>query len=316
VTVSPTPILTPISDPNLNLEHLELLHHFVTVTFTTFSTDPPAQDVWRHAVPRMGLSFPFVMHEILAISALHLGYLRPARRDHYYHRATELQNNAMSGFHAIQMGINESNCAAVLIFASLLALQVLADPTRTSGLGFHGYIDHFLHCLRLMQGTRLLVIERWWPVIRDLEELQPWTNVEEVLSPYKIPQEVLQLTNLTQNSSLSESARAAYDQAIDRLHWLYAASEIPNKMYSTVKWVLGWPVQLKDDYLELLSERRPEALILLAYYGTLLHFYCESWAVGDAGTCLVQAINEYLGEYWAVWMRWPNEMILSKPSPR
>ena len=272
------------------------------------------RNVWRDVIPRRALSFPFLMYEILAVGALHLGYLFPARRDHYYHRATKLQNSAMTGFHAIEMQVNESNCVAVLCFSSLLAMQVLADPTPTVGLSSTGYIDYFSRCLRLMQGTRVLVVERWWHHVAAEPELSPlWQDIDagEPTLP-NIPEEVARLTEITQNVSLSESARAAYSLAIDKLQWLYKVSEIPHRTYSTVRWLLAWPVMLKGDYLDLLNERRPEALVTLAYYGAMLHFYRDCWVAGGTGAHLVSAINDHVGAYWEDWMRWPMQMIQSK----
>ena len=250
------------------------------------------------------------MYEILAVGALHLGYLRSDHREHYYHKATELQNSAMAGFHAIEMKVAASNCVAVLCFSSMLALQVLADQTPTLGLNSSGYIDYFSQCIKLMQGTRVLVVEKWWPHVAAEPELFPlWQNVpSEEVDLDQIPHEVTLLTKLTNSTALSDDASSAYGLAIEKLQWLYKISEIPHRTYTTVRWLLAWPVLLKTAFLNLLDERRPEALVVLAYYGALLHFYRDCWVVRDTGARLVGAVNEHLGSYWEDWMWWPCQI--------
>jgi Fungal specific transcription factor domain len=301
----------------MNLGHLELLHHFCTVTYLTLSPEVDMQDVWRNAVPRHALSSPFLMYAILALAAVHLGLLNPSKREYYYNQGRELQNRAMSGFRDIEFKVEESNCVAVLLFSCLLPLQVLADPTSAVGLSSSGYIDHFIHCIRLMQGAHGLVVEKWWGHISSQNELfamwKPIPTFDQ--DKLKIPEEVTHLSKITHNTSLSEQAREAYIPAIERLQWVFSISEIPSLDYSTVRWFFAWPVTLKVSYLELLNERRPEALVILAYYGTLLHFYRESWVISDKGTRLVMAINGVLGEYWGDWMKWPNEMIKTTKTP-
>ena len=311
----PTP-LPPISlcqpsdsESDLNIQHLELLHNFVTNTYASFTLVPAQQNVWCNVAVRHALAFPFLMYQILAVSALHLAHLKPAQSEHYLSSATKLQNHAMNGFNLLPKPIDESSCAAVLIFSSLLALHVLADPTRTKDADFGGYIDHFTSCIRLMRSVRGLVISDFWHYLKSQSEFEPLLKTENPSEPFDTPVGLKALHQIAQNEDLSDRARAAYESAIDRLEWLYAVSGVPHHIYSTVRWILSWPVQLTDEYLELLNERRPEALIILSYYGVILTFYRNSWVVGDKGIQLVKAINSHLGGYWDQWMQWAMEVI-------
>jgi Fungal specific transcription factor domain len=308
--LSPQRLFPPstATDPNLNMDHMELLHHFCMVTFETLTPEPAQQEVWQSTAIKLGFSFPFLMHEILAIAALHLAHCRPERQDHYYTKATELQNHALNGFNAIRENVGASNCEAIMLFASLLALHVLADPSRSRGLNSSEYLDHFLGCINLMRGVRNVVISDWWSYLSE-SDLKPLLQVKQPEQPYNIPDECRELAQLTRNADLSTASIEAYDAAIERLHRSFAVSNVPLQTHSTIRWLLAWPVQLKDGFLELLNERRPEALIILAYYGVLLHFYRDSWAVGDSGTFLVRSINAHTGAYWGRWMAWPNRMI-------
>ena len=131
IQASVIPQFTPGAyvDPAVNFQHLELLHHFVTSTCLTFTDDQAILDVWKGPVIRIGLAFPFLMHEVLAISALHLAYCKPEHAPRYYTISTELQSQALKSFNSSHLVIDASSCAAVLMFTPLLALHVLADPS-------------------------------------------------------------------------------------------------------------------------------------------------------------------------------------------
>ena len=255
------------------------------------------------------------MYQMLAVSALHLAHENPSRIDHYSETATVFQNAAMTEFHALEGGINETNCASVLMFSSLLALHVLADPTRIRGLDLPGHVDHLISCFKLMRSVRHLVIHDWWDYLSSHPELRPLLVIEQPSKPYSIPQDVLDLEELPKGSDLSEKASIAYKDAIDHLHWLYAASEVPHRTYTTVRWILAWPVQLSHGYLDLLDERRPEAMIILCYYAALLYSYRGCWVVGDLGVYLIKAICAHLGRYWEKWLRWPKELVAHFSTP-
>ncbi len=236
-------------------------------------------------------------------------HCKPERRSHYYTKATELQSHALSEFKQVREHVQASNCGAILIFASLLALHVLADPPRRQGLNSSDYLDHFLGCINLMRGVRHMVILDWWSYLNE-SELKPLLTVEEPEKPYNIPEECRDLTEFTTNSNQGLASIKAYDVAIERLQWTFAASALREQTSSTIRFVMAWPVQLKDDYLELLNERQPEALIILAFYGVLLHFHRASWAIGDSGAFLIRALDAHTGPHSRRWMAWPNRVLI------
>ena len=292
------------SDTGLNVQHLELLHQFVTATYLTFSDDEAVQDVWKVSIVRMALSHQYLMYEILAMSALHLAYCRPEHSTYYYHKSTELQTQALNSFNSVQREVSASSCAPFLIFTSLLAVHVLADPSRTIGFDASQYLDHIIHCIMLMRDVQKSIVADWYTHLKD-SELRPILDLRQPPKPYQIPQPCLDLIKLTDNPDFSEEAKEAYSSAIDRLQWTYAVSNVPNESYNTVRWLLAWPIQLSGPYQDRLNQRRPEAMVILAYYAVVMHFYRSCWCVGASGQFLIRAISSHLGPHWATWMEWP-----------
>jgi hypothetical protein len=303
-----TPIPFPTTSDNPGFDQMEILHHFCTVTYLTLTPEHAQQKVWQSTAVKLGLGFPFLMHQILAIAALHLGHCNPERRNYFSNKAIELQSQAMEEFAVLRNQVDASNFRAIFLFASLLAIHVFADSTPLSDLSFGDYLDKLLGCISLVQGVRHLVLEDWEPQLHE-SEIGALFTVQHPQQPYDVPDECRKLSNLIENFKVGEATLNTYRGALDRLQHSFALSGAPSQRHSTIRWLLLWPMHLTREYLELLQERRPEALIILAYYGVLLQCYRKCWVVGDTGVFLIRAVSAYTGRHWQPWLAWPNMIV-------
>lgn len=106
----------------LPLIELELLHNFTTKTYTTLTADPCLWEFWRDDVVQLGLGCDYIMRAVLAVSALHLAYHRPARRDFYSAQSILLHQKAShSAMRAMAAGseINKDTAANLFLFSML-----------------------------------------------------------------------------------------------------------------------------------------------------------------------------------------------------
>lgn len=109
------------------LEHMELLHHYTVSTSLTFSSSAPAREVWQNRVPRIAMQADYVLHTLLAMSALHLSHLRPHARMSYWAAGAQLYDTALSKAQVEMENVTEANCTAVYIFSILTAFYSLAQ---------------------------------------------------------------------------------------------------------------------------------------------------------------------------------------------
>lgn len=272
--------------------------------------------LYQTIVVREALKYPFLMYQLLGMAALHIASESPSKRAmQYYHRATELQSAAMSRIQVQETRTDGEAAFALLIFSSLLGLHVLADHSRTQDLDNEGFLNHVIHTVRLMQGVRVLVVEDWWDGIRARAEIRPFIELEHLEPPYDVPLPLKQLEELiTDPISLGQEVADAYGTAIDHLQWMYALTKIPYTTYTTVRMAMAWPVRTSSVYLNLIEQREPEALVILAYFATALHFYRESWVIRDTGARLLQAIVANLDPHWDKWLQWPKGIVASAGS--
>jgi hypothetical protein len=68
-----------------------------------------------------------------------------------------------------------------------------------------------------------------------------------------------------------------------------------------------WPGSVSQDFVELIYERDPRALVLLAHHFVLLKRNDYVWYLRGLGTGLLENIWEALGEEWRPWIQWPIE---------
>ena len=96
---APTQAATPKHSPlTLNMAHLELLHHFITVTAAEMTAgNNMGQEIWHMTIPKIALSHEWLMHGILAVSALHMAYFSPGQQSVYWKRAALHQDQALQG---------------------------------------------------------------------------------------------------------------------------------------------------------------------------------------------------------------------------
>lgn len=74
---------------------MELLHFWTTQSSEGFIDFPDCVELFRTTVVEIAFEYPFLMHELLALSALHLARLRPEKSKEYVqssdaHAATAL----------------------------------------------------------------------------------------------------------------------------------------------------------------------------------------------------------------------------------
>lgn len=129
---------------------MELLAH-CTFAVSNPEMDPDLDRAATKMVVQTALGFPWLLHEILAISSRHLAALvRPesGRAAFYRAPASPLPTQALHLFHRRRgsdgsdglspaAAMDETNCAAAVLFSSTLGRRLLADTLEDLRLDRH-----------------------------------------------------------------------------------------------------------------------------------------------------------------------------------
>lgn len=310
-TVSNRPIqfldtsVTSHSEENftVNMLHMQLMDHFSNETAKTIVFDDRDQKRSQDLVMKAALLAPYLMQEILALSALHLGTLLPAHKGFYHHQASGLQTRALSLFNSCHLEVDAENCVPVVIFSSLLAMHTLCDVVGFHDGDFSNFLNGFIRCLDLHRGIRA-VTSHSWALLKN-SDLQPILEVGAILHDANdlVGKECHDLRALLNTADIGPTPMKACQTAIDHLQNLFDMEE---NSHANTNTSIIWPALVPPEYIDLLMKRTPEALVVLAHYGVLLHRHRRHWFIGGAGRLLISSISNHLGSYWDTWIAWPN----------
>jgi len=282
-------------------------------TFHTLSRNDHTDTVWRNAVPEEGLSHPFLMHGILALSSLHLARTvpDPLRRAAYLNSAVGHQNQALALFRELLGDINEGNAKAMFAFANIVVVYTFGFPHTPDVQDPWTCVDDLYQVLILTRGIQ--------QVIRSPAEFlsdgtfTPILQVDDTPAP--LPEDATEAIRELHEANETCQARDphhetdAYTITIDNiaemLSWVYGG------MTSTV--IAGrWAIKLPPRFLDLLREREPLAVVMLAYYGVLLQRLEHRWCFDEWCVRVAKAVWAILDDQWRPLVHWAMRGILGE----
>ncbi|KAH0439657.1 hypothetical protein CcaCcLH18_02767 [Colletotrichum camelliae] len=119
---------------SLDVQDLQLFHHFCSVTSTTFGPTPFVQQFWSITVAQISFSHPFLLRAILAIGGLHMNHLRQNDSETsgwYKTKATAHWQAAVRLATPRLAAIDAESCDPLFIFAMLSCPQTFALGPRS-----------------------------------------------------------------------------------------------------------------------------------------------------------------------------------------
>ena len=156
------------------IRDLELMHHFTTDVCKTLSARKEVQDVWGLVMPQMAFSCDYLMHGILALSALHLATLKAENKSSYIDCSMAHFHCSLNTYNQVLPNIAADNCLTLFALSSLVTVHVCALPIVDEA---GPYLERIMTLFNMCRG------------------------VETILSPY---------TSLIQESSLKPMLQDDY----------------------------------------------------------------------------------------------------------
>ncbi|KAM4059548.1 fungal zn(2)-Cys(6) binuclear cluster domain-containing protein [Hirsutella rhossiliensis] len=297
---------------------LRLLHHFTTSTSKTLFTRPPStEDVWQRAVPQMAFEGrPYLMDAILSVAALHLRFQHPrdvalARASHAY-TASALAEYCAS----LERGITAHNAEALFLTASLIAFQSTAsrifakDDAEPDTGNAHSTSRYVLPMpwFHAFQGVKTVVATSWqWirhsDIVKAVIDSQPSFQLDlNPLGPNSFFGHLLdglddELAN--EPAQRVSATSQGYSHAVSVLNWAHKNAHAPA--------ALAFPASVSRRFLEVVEEKRPRALAILACFFALLKRMDNVWWLDNVARREVTGLVSMLepGSPWWRHLEWP-----------
>jgi hypothetical protein len=281
---------------------LELLHHYTTTTYLSLSGGASSHDALQISMVHEAFSHDFLMHGILAISALHLARLRPVSASHFQQLATLHYSKGVSLFRPMLDQVTKANAQSIFAFSSLVVciafampstLQQTSDPQPPSAATLTGVFEVFDLCRSINHVLRLtwhwLLESPMAPLLR----IKPQRPSSLLAYDDALALDLLE-THIDQHA-LTEDCKSEYLEALNELRNIYAYSHAAAEHKSAI---LAWPVLVPLAFYQAMREGEPLATVVLSFYGALLHDLRNTWWVNSTGMRVVSTCSDQLDGNW------------------
>ena len=281
---------------------------------------------WLTSIPQLAQQFPFIMHAILSISALHLAFLKPMDRQRCIVTAAHYQNQALQTFRSKISKVEVANAYAMFAFSRLIVLHELASANfgnnaimeypdgRYMVVGDEEVLPRWLKLrldsFKLLRPYILSNFRDPQQVPRPSKKLDEITPVDWASNPYDTEFAAVSPLFEADVSRVASSARELMEHAAcaNAFNGLRQAFAVP---YATQQWgkfydaTVFWPLKQSERFFELVSHGNPRALIVMAFYCVILHRVENYWFMQGQGRQLLSNIEKRLGNAWRCWIQWP-----------
>ncbi|KAL4912851.1 hypothetical protein BDW62DRAFT_9893 [Aspergillus aurantiobrunneus] len=292
----------------------ELMHHYTLYTSKTIGRRPEMHETWQVAIPKIAYANEFLMHGILALSALHLAYLKPEQYSFYLAGSGFHMSLGLRSFRKVLQAPNAENCYALFSFSGLIMVYIYASPSDSvEGRSGHD-LESILELLGLCRGT--LVLLPYMDLLRN-SELKPLflqefdMHVSEHPRPtHRFPDILPQLINLQHliNTETSPTERESFLVALSRLQSSFEALENADLPLECGTLYM-WPIAVDETFFTHLRNRHPVALVLLAFWCAQIPSFSDYWFIGRRGVAWLETVAAAVPPRLEGWLAWPRGVV-------
>ncbi|RPA98429.1 hypothetical protein L873DRAFT_1740733 [Choiromyces venosus 120613-1] len=318
------PPRSPSSLPNIlisskDLDNLSLLHQFTIRTHKSFTNDGEyVKEIWRTKIPVIALQNDFAMHALLATTALHSSHTAdtssPAA-SRYQIIAARHYDRALSSLRTAILKRSSQNAEALFAASALIAIYAFACRTAPNET------PRILTWIPLLRGITAITRE-WWPrveqgdlspivdkcirkSIEDGDFLTLPANIFHLYLPTPTP-------NIPpdQDELVDSTSSDIYKQAIDALRKVWNHFWTMGYQISSA---FQWLVVLPEEFISLLREWRPRALVIFCHFLCMVKKLDGFWWIRGRAQEAFLRIERELGVAWRErWLEWPREIIFGR----
>ncbi|CAK7200205.1 hypothetical protein SEUCBS139899_002896 [Sporothrix eucalyptigena] len=347
---TPLPLLSSAADglhsQPLQIHHLELLHNYCTLTSYTLSSDPILRNVWRINVPQEGFKYEFVLRSVFALSALHMAsYTTDApEKQRYLQMARAEHGVALRDIATALSQASADNCSALHVSAAMTFMYAWAAPRQPG--------DIFLVAPSTPGSSEKAVVADWVFLMRGTRSITEMWSEKLLEGPFGIVlrmgaesmggdrhhgakvasaawQATPEHTQLAHLRTIICKAAAAdesedvnvYERSLLSLERSFCYSYGHGTSIGTASAtsaqtssVYYWLYCMEDEFVDLIVQRRPLALVMFAHFCVLLRLLSACWWMQGWSTHLMQEIWDLLDGDHRQWIRWPIEELGWRPS--
>lgn len=302
------------------------MHHYMAVTAKCMIVPGDrAVSEWSVSVPKLALKHNSLLYSIYTLTAMHIAKLDPGNVENVagYQRYLGLTLRE----HRDEVGVlSRSNADAACLTSSFLRtihfallqdrnMEPYTPPTEwlqmsnSTGRGLN------VEAWKFIADDRNSIMRT---MISNAPGLKPssgdseWRDDSMYLQE-GVRQDLTHLLRRTESDLVeepwNERIRIAYETTTSYIGSIQHSVATKEHAGVIFRRLVLFPTIVNIEYIQLVKEQRPRALVILAHFFAFLWDFREFWWIGDCGKREVLAIDSVLSEEWRELMVWPLQAV-------
>ena len=275
--------------------------------------------VFQEHIPEEAAKHTFLMHGVLALSALHLAMMRPAQVNKYASLCDKHQASALASYRQILTHITDDVADALFALSTILSISSLARgvlrASQTEGPNYLS-VDSICELLYLTRGVREVkeatgerVNRGPFSVVLHGHDLSG--DVKVKLSS-KISGVFRDLEEMIHVNCADQEQRGHCSVAVMHLRDVYSGM-LGQYLIGDLEMgqVWRWTAMLSYDFIKLVQSHYPPALVITAHFTVAAMMLREMWFISDWGSLAFDGIRIALNGELEEYLVWPQEQMAS-----
>ncbi|KAJ5294661.1 hypothetical protein N7508_009482 [Penicillium antarcticum] len=269
------------------------------------------REMWGVSVPQLAFEYEPLLHTLLALSAAHRATLLPQEASSLrpvYHGYID---SVIRQHRPVTANLDNNVTEAVCINTVLLSLYTLFLRSEPSTAPYEAPVMW----LSLSHGIRLVLKTVYNQLITENSALCPllqaqpaiWKTADRTQRAYNGPMKPFQflLSYRQEDDCMDSAAVTVYEEGVDYLERFYIAVQRGEPDHVLRRMFIGFPPVVPRPFISFVAEKRPRALVIMAYLFALVKQFDDVWWLRGIPEREVRGINSILPAEWKHMMNWP-----------
>ena len=294
------------------------MYHYIRVLYQLGARERVVH-LWRDYIPQQALKHPFLMHGLLAFTALHLAYINPESSFKYLQVCDKHQAIALQKYRSILSSPRAVDPELADALFALSATLSLSSMARSCALSEQAAMD-------MGAVAELFVMTKGIANVIQLSREQIRQNPMAIMLEPQICPEGMKIdlqdtiairfegirTMLGTCDTLGSSALEDCRSALTELEETYKTIAYFESTALEFGAVSRWQVMISMGYVQLVRARSPPALIILAFYAAAITAIRNAWYTQNWAEYVLHGISLALDEDMQHWLHWPMQQLLDR----
>jgi hypothetical protein len=294
---------------------MKLLHHWTTHGYRALNQNLASRsDIWQNGMVELGFEHPFLLHGILALSAVHkASFLVPTDRQDLLLQADMHISQALDTMRTYLSAPNEQQAVPMFVLSSVLLTYNFGSVQEKP----EDPIGSVHHCLMLLSGIKVVIGAHWQkilntPGLANMLEMSSAATLQALDALAKDDEcpEILRLMELTE-LVLDTQDKAVCTKAIEALNNIAVRFQHIGPEHDKYPYMFLWPAHVNTRFLHLLAARSPVACIITVHWAALLAQVPPEWWIVKWPRYILSASEQLLAATPDLlsWLDWPQSII-------